>query len=634
MSNNKYLLVLERSEGNLQSSKDGDKYVLEGTFTEIGVRNKNNRIYDEKELMPHIQELQAKLQGNKLLGELDHPKSFDISLKNASHIIEDLSYDPKSKKVTGRIRLLNTDAGKQAMALVDAGVPLHISSRAAGVVESNGHVKIKKMFTYDLVADPGFANAELKRVNESFGFGEDSLISIYETDFTLDESTIKSTEEDKYTESNKETKINEMDSKKYITVEDFNEYSKHVKNEVDNLKKALTESQNANNNTSVNEGLVKYTEETAKRVNQIQEYIGKLAESVDGLISHNDYIIENLEKVKNYAELVGERSNQGINYSEKLAESVDHLIEYTKVVAKKADEGIEYTKVVAEKADQGIEFTKYVANESNNRWSYQNHINEQLDNVISHNDYIVEGTSSIIEYTEYLKEQTENLSGYLNHIVKEINEGKVVIDANAEPVNEGTEPTATPAANDITIDAGSDNYEKNLTDKLNSILEAAKSVNESNNSNKLHFLNFLTESKRNQFAALTPEKKDAVIAIFENNKFYGSVDAEKLYESAFIIAAPSFNWLTNMPAKYKESWNGLNESQKNAIKAQASVKVLDNQYAVDNFWSTRDLRPSKLDAPINENASAPINETAEYKTPDAYMEAVQAGLKRRFGKGY
>jgi len=89
-----------------------------------------------------------------------------------------------------------------------------------------------------------------------------------------------------------------------------------------------------------------------------------------------------------------------------------------------------------------------------------------------------------------------------------------------------------------------------------------------------------------------------------------------------------------MPSKYKDSWNGLNESQKNAIKAQASVKVLDNQYAVDNFWSTRDLRPSKLDAPINENATAPINETAAYQTPDAYMEAVQAGLKRRFGRGY
>jgi hypothetical protein len=101
-------------------------------------------------------------------------------LRNASHVIEDINYDKGTKKVTGRIRLLNTDAGKQAMALVDAGVPLHISSRAAGVVEGNGHVKIKKMFTYDLVADPGFANAELKRVNESFGFEDAGDILIYE----------------------------------------------------------------------------------------------------------------------------------------------------------------------------------------------------------------------------------------------------------------------------------------------------------------------------------------------------------------------------------------------------------------------------------------------------------------------
>lgn len=628
MSNNKYLLVLERSEGNLSASKDGDKYVLEGTFTEIGVKNKNNRIYDEKELMPHIKELQEKLKGNKLLGELDHPKSFDISLKNASHIIEDIAYDPSSKKVTGRIRLLNTDAGKQAMALVDAGVPLHISSRAAGVVESNGHVKIKKMFTYDLVADPGFANAELKRVNESFGFDDDALVSIYEMD---EVPNIIESAEDTYTEENKptniETKINEMDSKKYITVEDFNEYSKIVKNEVENLKKALAEANTAKESSSVNEGLVRYAEETAKRVNHIQEYVGKLAESVDGLISHNDYIIENLEKVKNYAELVGERSNQGINYSEKLAESVDHLIEYTKVVAQKADQGIEYTKVVAEKADQGIEFAKYIAEETSNRWNYQSHINEQLDNVISHNDYIVEGTSSIIEYTEYLKEQTENLTGYLNHIVKEINEGKAEIKAN--PVNEGANNTPASTEDVVKIDEGNGNYEKSLTDKLNAILESAKTANELAKSDKLHFLNFLSESKRNQFASLTPEKKDEVINTFSTNKFYGSVDAEKLYESVFIVAQPTFNWLTNMPAKYRDSWNGLNESQKNAIKAQASVKVLDNQYAIDNFWSTRDLRPSKVEAPLNENV-APITESSKYETPTSYMQTVEAELKRRF----
>ena len=636
MSNNKYLLVLERSEGNLTSSKDGDKYVLEGVFTEIGIRNKNNRIYDEAELMPHIQDLQEKLKGNKLLGELDHPKSFDISLKNASHIIEDLQYDKASKTVTGRIRLLNTDAGKQAMALVDAGVPLHISSRAAGVVESNGHVKIKKMFTYDLVADPGFANAELKRVNESFGLDNDSLTQIYEIDSDLSESDMPVLIYQQETTQNpiNETKNDKMDPKKYITVEDFNEYTKHVKNEVENLKKSLTES-SAKDSSSVNEGLIRYTEETAKRVNQINSYVEKLAESVDGLISHNDYIIENLERVKNYAELVGEKSNQGINYSEKLSESVDHLIEYTKLVAEMSDRGIEYTKVVAEKADQNIEFSKYIANESNSRWAYQQHMNEQLDNVISHNDYIVEGTSSIIEYTEYLKENTQNLAGYLNHIVKEINEGKVTGLENAEAIDENVILHSTPSRTILAKVEGNeeDAFQKNLTDKLNSILESAKTVNESVDANKLHFLNFLSENKRNQFESLTPEKKDEVIAAFESNKFYGSVDAERLYESVFIAFRPVTNWLTNIPTKYKDSWNGLNESQKNAIKAQATMKVLDTQYKIDDFWATRDLRSVKLDTPLNEGATpAIVNETAEYQTPANYMETVQAELRRRFNR--
>jgi hypothetical protein len=625
MSNNKYLLVLERSEGNLTASKDGDKYVLEGVFTEIGVKNKNNRIYDERELMPHINELKEKLKGNKLLGELDHPKSFDISLKNASHVIEDINYDPSTKKVMGRIRLLNTDAGKQAMALVDAGVPLHISSRAAGVVENDGHVKIKKMFTYDLVADPGFANAELKRVNEAFGFDDDT-ISIYETNIDLELDNSEKTIEDAATTiiekavpntedtntSITEKTNNAMDPKKYITVEDFNEYTKIVKNEFTKLEKSLTESK-SNENASVNEGLVKYTETVAKRVNQIQEYTERLAESVDGLISHNDYIIENLEKVKNYAELIGEKTSQGINYGEKLAESVDHLIEYT--------------RLVAEKADQGIEFTKYVANESNNRWNYQTYMNEQLDNVISHNDYIVEGTSSVIEYTEYLKEQTENLSNYMNHIVEQINEG-VVIKTEDKVEETKVEETVNEGADTNTETTLS--FEEDLTKKIDSIVESAKAEKQTSIiNNKLHFLNFISESKRNQFASLNSESKDKVIAAFEGNKFYGSVDAERIYESIFLTTLVPLNWLSNMPEKYKSTWNGLNESQKTAIKAQASVKVLDSQYKIDDFWATRDLRDVKVT--LNESTEPiVINESAKYESPAGYMETVEAELKRRF----
>ena len=181
----KKLLILERSQSNLaQDTTDDGAVVLEGVFTEFGVRNKNNRIYEEKEVLPHINELKEKVKSGKLLGELDHPKDFDISLSNVSHVVESLEYDSEKKQVIGRIRLLNTTKGKEAQSLIKDGIPLHISSRAAGTVDESGKVKIKKFFTYDLVADPGFENAELSRVNESYGFDNDDTLIIYEMDET------------------------------------------------------------------------------------------------------------------------------------------------------------------------------------------------------------------------------------------------------------------------------------------------------------------------------------------------------------------------------------------------------------------------------------------------------------------
>jgi len=77
------------------------------------------------------------------------------------------------------------------------------------------------------------------------------------------------------------------------------------------------------------------------------------------------------------------------------------------------------------------------------------------------------------------------------------------------------------------------------------------------------------------------------------------------------------------------SWNSLTESQKTAIKAQASTRVLESQYQIDNFWETRDLRGVKIDT-LNENLNAPINESSEYKSNDAYLESVKAGFRQRF----
>jgi len=628
---NKTLLIVERSENKLNLINEGeDKYVLEGTFTEIGVKNNNNRIYDEKEILPHVNELKKMCEQNKLLGELDHPKSFDISLKNASHVIESIEYDKDSKKVIGRIRLLNTDAGKNARALVDAGVPLHISSRAAGVVESNGHVKIKKMFTYDLVANPGFSNAELKRVNESYGFETDDNLGLFEVPDFWTFKGFTEVDENKNTQPENK-KVNEMDAKKYISIEDFNEYTKIVKNEFENLKASIQESSSNNGDKSINEGLVKYSEAIAKKVNSLQEHVGRITENVDGLISHNDYIIENLEKVKNYAEMVGEKTNVGINYSEQLAESVDHLIEYTRMVAEKANAGINYTESIAEKTSSLIDFTNYIAEETSNRWGYQSHINEQLDKVISHNDYIVEGVDSVIKYSEYLKENTENLSNYLNFVVEQINEG-----ASIEDIKKSTDVIVEKAkqissvTESLKVD-NNDDFKSDITNQLNAILESAKTEKENELDKKYHFFQFLGEAKRREFDSFNEETQNRIVEAFSKSRYYGTADANKIWEGCFTQAPKRADWLLQMPTRFLSSWNSLTESQKNAIKAQASTRVLESQYQIDNFWETRDLRGVKIDT-LNENVNAPINESSEYKSDDSYMEAVKAGFRQRFKK--
>ena len=334
MMTKKNLLILERSAGNLELNKEtSGEYVLEGIFGEIDVKNKNNRIYTESEYVPQIKALQDKIKSSKLLGELDHPANFDISLKNVSHIIEELTYDEKSKQVRGRIRLLDTEAGKQAKALVDAGVPLQISSRAAGAVESNGKVKIKQLFTYDLVADPGFANAELTRVNESLGFSEDGDIQIYEMNST-EELLIEDNIENK---TNK-TMLNEENSK-VVSVDDFNKYSKYLSEEIKSLKEAIS----SLNEKSEEEKEVKEVVETndySEQIEKIKEYTSYLAETLDTSISYAEHMAEGVNDVKEYTNYLAESFNESTDTVDGINEKMDQITAYTEYIAETVNKNL------------------------------------------------------------------------------------------------------------------------------------------------------------------------------------------------------------------------------------------------------------------------------------------------------
>ena len=375
MKSNNNLLIVEMSSSTLSvAASDNKDYVLEGIFGQIDQKNRNNRIYTEEEYLPQIEALQAKIKSSKLLGELDHPAHFDISLKNVSHVIEELYYNKDTKQVRGRIRLLDTDAGRQAKALVDAGVPLQISSRAAGAVESNGQVKIKQLFTYDLVADPGFENAELKRVNESYGFDSDNGLYIYEM------SAANVTEN--FENTNTETKESK-NMAEFVKAEDFNRYSEYLAKEIKAIKEAITESQATSE-----------ADDTIKNV-----------------VSHNDHIVENVNNLSEYVEY--------------LAGKLDEAIQYTEHVAEKADQGIQYAEHVAEKLDNGISYTEHLAEAISKVKDFANYLAE------AHNEG-AESNENLVAYVNYLRENLQSVSEYAEYIAESINENIVVEEVEDE----------------------------------------------------------------------------------------------------------------------------------------------------------------------------------------------------------
>lgn len=164
---------------------------LTGPFTVIGVFNQNGRRYPEDVYVGAYQEIAPKIKERRLLGELDHPQDYDeVRLSNVSHVITECDIkDSSGKKVVyGTVELLDTPAGKVAQALVKAGVPLGISSRAVGNtkrVSEGVDVTQLKLITYDLVAEPSFSSAIL---SEDKRTELEESLSVIESKLPLNES--------------------------------------------------------------------------------------------------------------------------------------------------------------------------------------------------------------------------------------------------------------------------------------------------------------------------------------------------------------------------------------------------------------------------------------------------------------
>ena len=329
-----------------ETAKAKGDYILGGTFTEFNIRNRNDRIYTADRFIPHLNDLlERKKTLGVIYGEFDHPDVFDTSLSRVSHTIEKAFFVKETNVVKGEIRLLNTHWGKEARALVDDGCPIFVSSRAAGVTESDGTVTVKKLFTYDCVADPGFSSArmEVKSINESLGFNENNNFRIYDL--------------------SEDSKINDyvnMSKDEFVTKQQMLDYSNYLTEEIEKFKNQINEMVKGNGDfdpAKLNEKL-EYFEKLQESQTKIAKYLDYLAEKLQfvvnenvelkktttELIKHNDYLAENLEKSINYTEYIAENLDKSIDYSKYIAETLDKNIDFSEYIAEHVDKNIKYSE--------------------------------------------------------------------------------------------------------------------------------------------------------------------------------------------------------------------------------------------------------------------------------------------------
>tara|TARA_R100001015_G_C4526853_1_gene94322 strand:+ start:86 stop:676 length:591 start_codon:yes stop_codon:yes gene_type:complete len=151
-------------------------FEVEGVMQRASAENQNGRVYS-KDLLKREAEKYVKefVQKGNAFGELDHPETPVVSLKNASHIVKELYWD--GDDLMGKVELLNTPAGNIVKEIIKAGHTIGISSRGTGSVQqtNEGHLEVQPDFElvcWDFVSNPSTHGAFMNPVSLNEGKGK------------------------------------------------------------------------------------------------------------------------------------------------------------------------------------------------------------------------------------------------------------------------------------------------------------------------------------------------------------------------------------------------------------------------------------------------------------------------------
>lgn len=140
--------------------------IVSGLVQACDKPNANRRIYPYEILHTQVEKyMQGPIAENRALGELDHPESSIVNLKNVSHNITKLWW--QEKELYGDIEILPTPSGNILKELFRNNITVGISSRALGSVSpiGEGLVQVEDdldLICWDFVSQPSTYGAYMK----------------------------------------------------------------------------------------------------------------------------------------------------------------------------------------------------------------------------------------------------------------------------------------------------------------------------------------------------------------------------------------------------------------------------------------------------------------------------------------
>ncbi len=634
-----------------EAQEQGPKYILEGVFAELDKLNRNQRIYPKNEYLKHLAYLRDDIKkGEPLLGELDHPDDrFEVKLKEASHRVIDLWYDEKQNVVMGKIELLNTPNGKLAQSIVDQGIPLHISSRAAGSVNADNTVSIQQIYTYDLVCKPGFAGAVLHRVNESAdapkytndvrnflqsSYKMESMNAAPQYGFVNEDMSVSEIKASANLRN--EAKELQINNQIEINVEDMTKPLNENTNPDQTVGKPLTISGNGASALGIPTALEGDDNKDDDKKEDVSDKApdanDKPAESSDDKKKDGDdekcpKCGKNPCKCDDKKEDDGKKEKKSVSEEENKDDDKDDDSEKDGEGSEgegkdKSDSGVEIIEVEAEFEgdDKDDDMIKDVEPDFGDDDDDEDEDKEGEDKE-GKEDKSSEDKPKEEDKTEEA-ERTVDCNGSKDKSSEKLYDN--------EKAKKEADKLADEAKDEI--EDREDKLMKKLDDLRAAIEKKSKSKEESKNESLIMAQYpasmMMNESNFAEFVGLSESQKSKVVDYLRDNNFADKKSINENWKNGVNYVAETPAWLKYAPENYKALYEAASDTVKKSIATTASYLLFENQYDINSFWENSGLASANERKLLNESfvnvlpKVAPVDKESTLPYSNEYIKQI------------